>query len=99
MKSEEILKYSNPKEVFRKAKKYLGENVDIKLSTKENKKYMILDPKRNVWVHFGQMGYEDYTKHKDKKRQKNYLARATKMKGDWQNNPYSPNNLSIHILW
>ena len=46
-----------------------------------------------------QLGYEDYTKHKNKSRRKNYLARSTKMKGKWKKNKYSPNNLSIHILW
>jgi hypothetical protein len=28
-----------------------------------------------------------------------YLARATKIKGDWKKDPYSPNNLAIHVLW
>jgi hypothetical protein len=28
-----------------------------------------------------------------------YLARATKIKGNWQSNPLSKNNLSIRILW
>lgn len=45
------------------------------------------------------MGYEDYTKHNDPERRLRYLARATKIKGDWKNNPYSPNNLSIRLLW
>ena len=99
MKSEAILKYSDPTKVFKNAREYLGKNVEIKLSTKENKKYMVLDPATDKWVHFGQMGYEDYTKHKDIERRKNYLARASNMKGRWRNNPYSPNNLSIHILW
>jgi hypothetical protein len=34
----------------------------------------------------------------DKKR-KAYLARATKIQGDWKENKVSPNNLAIHILW
>ena len=42
---------------------------------------------------------EDYTKHKDEKRRKSYLARAKGIKGDWKNNKYSANNLSIHLLW
>ena len=99
MKSEAILKYSDPTKVFKKAKEYLGKNVEIKLSTKEHKKYMVLNPETDKWIHFGQMGYEDYTKHKDLERRKSYLARASNMKGEWRNNPYSPNNLSIHILW
>ena len=31
------------------------------------------------WVHFGQMGYEDFTKHKDLKRREKYLTRTAKM--------------------
>ena len=33
------------------------------------------------------------------KKRKAYLARATKIKGDWKDNKVSPNNLAIHILW
>lgn len=59
---------------------------------------MIQDPD-NKWIHFGQMGYEDYTKHKDDDRRKNYLKRSSNIKGQWKSNKYSPNNLSIHLLW
>ena len=91
--------YSNPVEVFRKAKRYLGKNVNIKVSTRKNKKYMVYNPKTNKWVHFGSLGYQDYTKHKNKTRRQSYLKRATHIKGDWKNDKYSPNNLAIHILW
>jgi hypothetical protein len=50
-------------------------------------------------VHFGQMGYEDFTKHKNKTRRKNYLTRSRNIKGDWKKNRYSANNLAIHLLW
>lgn len=50
-------------------------------------------------VHFGQMGYEDFTKHKDKKRRASYLRRASKIKGDWKADKFSPNNLAMNILW
>ena len=59
---------------------------------------MIKTPEGKI-VHFGQMGYEDYTKHKDKDRRARYLARAENMHGEWRNKPFSPNNLSIHLLW
>lgn len=59
---------------------------------------MVQDPD-NKWVHFGQMGYEDYTKHKDDNRRKNYLKRSSNISGKWKSNKYSPNNLSIHLLW
>jgi len=65
-----IYNFSNPKIVYEKAKQYLGNNVSIKLSNKPVKKYMVLNPHTNKWVYFGQMGYEDFTKHQDLKRRK-----------------------------
>lgn len=91
--------YSNPSKVLHNAKAYLGQNVQIKPSTRKGKKYMLYDTNHSKWIHFGAMGYEDYTKHNDKKRRDSYLSRSTKIKGDWSNNKYSANNLSIHILW
>jgi hypothetical protein len=38
--------FSNPREVFEKAKKYLGGNVIIKLSDRKSKKYMVLTQRR-----------------------------------------------------
>lgn len=95
--TEELLKYSNPATVKRKAKKYFNNPVEIKQSTRKNKKYMIYDGKK--WVHFGQLGYEDFTKHQDEHRRKNYLSRSLKIKGNWKDNKFSPNNLSINLLW
>ena len=93
-----IYKYSNPPEVYRLASKYLGKKVKIGLSTKKNKKYMVTRPDGKI-VHFGQMGYEDFTRHKDKIRRKNYLTRSRKIRGNWKSDKYSPNNLSINLLW
>ena len=97
----ELEKYSNPYIAQKNAEKYLGKDAQLYVSTQSNKKYMIYDPYNNKWIHFGTMkpAMEDFTKHRDLERRKRYLARATKIKGDWKNNPYSPNNLSIHILW
>ena len=95
----DIKEYSNPSVVYKKAKQYLDKDVNIQLSNKADKKYMLLNPHTNKWVHFGQMGYEDYTKHHDEKRRKNYLRRTENIKGDWKQNKYSPNNLSRNILW
>ena len=50
-------------------------------------------------VHFGEMGYEDFTRHKDKTRRKNYLTRSRKIRGNWESDKYSANNLAIHLLW
>ena len=97
-KQQEILQYSNPNQVVKMAKKYFGYDKEVYLSSKKDKKYMLQDP-NGKWVHFGQLGYEDYTKHKNEQRRNNYLNRATNMRGKWKDNPYSPNNLSIHLLW
>ena len=98
MSKKSIRLYSNPTEVYRKASKYLGKTAKIRLSTKKEKKYMVVTPDGKI-VHFGQMGYEDYTKHKNKTRRKNYLKRSRRIRGNWKKNKYSPNNLSIHLLW
>jgi hypothetical protein len=96
-----IYLYSTPRIAQRMAHKYLGRIKTAKLYPARNpaKKYMVYDPKNNKWVNFGQMGYEDYTKHHDKTRRKNYLTRTKGMLGDWKSNKYSANNLSRHILW
>ena len=51
------------------------------------------------WVHFGQMGYEDFTKHSDKQRQRKYLKRAMNIRGNWFQDAYSPNMVAINLLW
>jgi len=62
-------------------------------------------------VKFGRVGYGDFhiwsflerngkvEKGEAKKRRKLYLKRASKIKGDWKENEYSPNNLAMKILW
>ena len=90
--------YSNPVIAKQNAKGYLGNDVRLYLSTRKDKKYMVLNDD-GKYIHFGQMGYEDFTKHKDLKRRDAYLKRATKIKGNWKSDKYSPNNLSINILW
>ena len=59
---------------------------------------MVKDPDGKM-VHFGGLPYEDYTKHRNKIRQRAYLNRASNIKGDWYKNKYSPNSLAINILW
>jgi hypothetical protein len=56
-------------------------------------------------VRFGAVKLGDYilyTLQKNpeaEKHRKSYLARATKIKGDWAEDPYSANSLAIGILW
>ncbi len=98
-KTDEIWKWSNPDKVAEMAKKYLGDMAVVFRSTKPKKKYMIFDPIDNKWIFFGELGFEDFTKHQDPKRRENYLKRATNIKGNWKKNRYSANNLAINILW
>ncbi len=71
---------------------------NIEPSTRKNKKYMIMNDDHK-YIHFGDSRYADYTKHQDLKRLNNYLSRATKIKGNWEKDKYSPNNLAINLLW
>ena len=91
--------YYNLNNVYNNAIKYLGKNVDIKLSTRKNKKFMILNPNNNKWIHFGLLGYKYFTLTGDKNKQYRYFKRAMNIKGNWINDKYSPNNLAINILW
>jgi len=95
---EKICEVSNPKMVLKQLKKYYGDEVDLYLSTSKNKKYMVFN-EQGKKIHFGSIIHEDYTKHKDKKRRKNYLKRASNIKGNWRQNQFSPNMLSIILLW
>ena len=55
--------------------RYFGKPTKLYLSDKPSKKYYIITPDDKK-VYFGQMGYEDFTKHKDETRRKAYLNRA-----------------------
>ena len=88
--------YTNPNKVFQNAKRIYGNNVKIKLSTRKDKKYMLLNPDTNKWVHFGQIGFEDYTKHQDNKRRQLFKIRNQK----WvEQDKYTPSYLSYSLLW
>lgn len=94
-----IYKWSNPEQAQKMAYKYLGRTAKLYPGKNPVKKYSIYDAKNNKWVNFGQIGYEDYTRHKNKSRRKNYLTRTKNMRGNWKSNKYSANNLSRNILW
>lgn len=99
-KMNQLLKVSNPQKVLENARLYFNDpNIKLYVSSRKKSKYAIYDPINKKLVHFGHIDYEDFTKHQDKTRQKNYLLRASNMKGNWRNNPYSANNLSIALLW
>jgi len=93
-----LRKYSSPSIAQKQAYRYLGKSAKLYPSTRKHKKYMIQKPHTRQWIHFGQLGYEDYTKHRNRTRRKNYLTRSAKIKGNWKDK-YSPNHLARHILW
>ena len=97
--NKSLYKYSNPRQAQKMAYKYLGKTAKLYPAHNPEKKYSIYDKKNEKWINFGQIGYEDYTKHKDKTRRRNYLTRTKFMRGDWRNNKYSANNISRNILW
>lgn len=97
--SRKLRRFSNPEKAQKMAYRYLGKTAKLYPARNPQKKYSIYDPKNDKWMNFGQIGYEDYTKHKDKNRRKNYLTRTRSMRGHWKRNPYSANNLSRQVLW
>ena len=92
---------SNPERVSLNLKRYFkneGQIPNLLSSSRKNKKYMIIKPD-GTRSHFGDLTYEDFTYHQSKDRQLRYLTRANAIKGNWFNDRYSPNNLSINLLW
>ena len=74
--------------------------VDIKRSNRPNKKYMAIfydtNKKKVKTVHFGAVGYEDFTTHKDEFRKRKYISRHSNE--NW-NNPMTAGSLAKHVLW
>ena len=96
MSDKDIFDYSNPATVVKNAQALLGNDIEVFYSTRKNKKYMILNPENNKYIHFGEFGYEDYTKHKDKNRRLLFQKRNHKWKSAKK---YSPAYLSYYLLW
>jgi hypothetical protein len=94
-----LYQVSKPKEVQRKAKQHYGKDAIIYKSSNPKKKYQIQDKNTGKWVHFGDAKMEDFHYHKDPERRRRYLARALNIRGKWRENPFSPNTLSILLLW
>jgi len=97
MQLKDLVKISSPKEVYRKFLE-LGYDkyTNIYVSTRKDKKYMVIHPITNKLIHFGSSDYSDYTKHKDDIRRNAFLKRNAK----WANaDKYTPANLSYTLLW
>ena len=94
-KYELLLNYSDPRRVKILAKQFLGDDVPLYVSTRKNKKYMIRDPNGKM-IHFGEMGYEDFSKHMDLDRRKSFVSRNAK----WaKQDKYTAGWLSYNLLW
>ena len=91
-KLNKLYQYSDPIEVNRRAEElHLNK---IHPSSRADKKYMVFNGHK--MIHFGQMGYEDATHHKNEKRIMNFRKRNHR----WANAPiYSPAWLSYYLLW
>jgi hypothetical protein len=91
---EKLNQVSNPQLVLEQLERYYGKNIDLYVSTRKNKKYMV--EHNGKYIHFGDLNMEDYTKHRDKKRQQLFKTRNAK----WKDAPkYSPRALSYYLLW
>lgn len=91
-------------EARRKAKKLGLAYKHLGFSDDDKHKLMIPNADGSL-VRFGAVGLGDhilYTLAKDAKadeHRKHYLQRATKIRGDWKKDEYSPNSLAIGVLW
>ncbi len=95
MKAIELIQYSNPVIAQHQAFKYLGREAVLHISTKPTKKYMIRSPE-GKWIHFGQMGAEDFTYHQDEARRQAFRTRNRKWaKAD----KWTPAYMAYYILW
>ena len=90
-KSTELKKWSDYDQVKKIGKRY---NLNIEISTRKDKKYMIIHNGKKV--HFGEMGYEDFTKHRDLHRAELFKKRNAK----WADaEKYSPSWCAYYLLW
>ena len=89
---------SNFEKVKANAKKY-DDRLEVNISSTKNKKYVIIHPETGRKVNFGDVRYADYTFTGNDTKREAYLSRANKIRGNWKNDKFSPNNLSIHLLW
>ena len=95
MKYEDLIKISDPYKVYIKFKEIYPCDYYIAISTRKNKKYMIYNPEKDKYIHFGST-MEDYTKHQDQQRRINFLIRNQR----WaEADMYTPAYASYMLLW
>ena len=76
--SDELKKVSDPKYVYDELltySQYLGCKPELFESTRKHKKYMILNLETNKFIHFGDIRYQDYSKHQDEERRLKFQNR------------------------
>jgi hypothetical protein len=95
MKFEELLKLSNPEEVFKKFIRIYPPESHIKISSKKDKKYMIYNPHTQKYFHFGST-MPDFTRHMDMDRRNKFLLRNH----GWKHyDKYTPAYASYYLTW
>ena len=95
MKYEDLVLISNPYTVYTKLKKIYSPDSDIKISTRKKKKYMIWNPDKEKWFHFGS-NMSDYTRNCDTKRRLKFKTRNRR----WADaDIYSSAYASYTLLW
>lgn len=99
-----IWKVSNPeivrdeyhriyRDLIKNIKTNTGVDSEIYPSSRKYKKYMLFNGLK--MVHFGDIRYEDYTKHQDEERRQRYFKRFHKHDVSM----FSPYMLSLRLLW
>ncbi len=84
-------------------KKLIKNDEDLQISTRKNKRFMILY--NNKWVHFGYWPFSNlgtFLDHGDKQIKKNWKARHSKIMKEGKEafkNKSSPEYYSWRILW
>ena len=95
MKYEDLIKISDPYKVYIKFKETYPCDFHIAISTRKNKKYIIYNPEKDKYIHFGST-MEDYTKHNDQQRRIHFLIRNQR----WaESDMYSAAYASYTLLW
>lgn len=97
-----------PRGYLQKARKFAkdaGYNPKHLTLSDDGKHKLVMKKDDGTEVRFGSVGKGDFilwskkSKEEGEKKRKAYLARATKIKGDWKDDKFSKNNLAIRIGW
>ena len=100
--------YLESAKILAKANGYPTDKLDFALDN--NHKLAMTTPSGKV-VRFGKATYNDYilwqwleingevAEGTAKQRRRLYHSRADNIKGDWRDDPYSPNNLARLVIW